>query len=102
MQKRVFQTYSFFLKTGVDCRKSGKSQYKEFQTFIANNLIFAQDEINILFNEACPEAEEFFELFDKEEPEDELWPNENYFSEYLEYRNKPIDCFNGFSTSKNN
>lgn len=103
VQKRVFQTYSFFLRTGIDWRNSGQTDYKQFQTFIASNLIFAQDEINILFNEECPEAEEFLNLLNKiDDSEHEQWPNENYLSEYLEYRHKPTISFNGFSTSKNN
>ena len=103
VQKRVFQTYSFFIRTGIEWKESKKIDYKLFQNFIASNLIFAQDEINILFNELCPEAEDFLDLYNEiEECENQQWPNENYFSEYLEYRNKPITSFNGFSTSKNN
>lgn len=103
VQKRVFQTYSFFLRTGLDWKKSGQTEYDDFQQFIASNLVFAQDEINVLFNEACPEAEEFMRLLESEDcPDDDHWPSRSYLSEYLEFRKKPFTSFNGFSTSKNN
>jgi hypothetical protein len=103
IQKKVFETYSLLLKVGFEWYKSGQTEHKDFQSFIGNNLLFSQDEINVLFNEACPEAEEFFEIHEMEEQsEQEVWPNENYFSEYLEYRKQPMTSFNGFSTSANN
>lgn len=103
VQKKVFETYSLLLKVGLEWYKSGKTEHKDFQTYIANNLLFSQDEINILFNESCPEAEDFFQIHEiVDQSDQEIWPNESYFSEYLEYRKHPMVSFNGFSTSENN
>jgi hypothetical protein len=102
VQKKVFKTYSSFLITGQDWRTQSEKEKKDFQNFISNNLIFSQDEINILFNDECPEMEDFFEVYNMvEKTNKDQWPNENYLSEYLEYRNKPTSTYNGFSTSQN-
>lgn len=103
VQRRVFQTYSFFLRTGVEWRKSGQASFKQFQAFIASRLVFAQDEVNVLFNEACPEAEAFLALLAVDEQADaDEWPAQGYLSEYLEFRKAPFAAMNGFSTSRNN
>lgn len=103
VQRKVFHTYSLLLKAGLEWHRSGQSEYKDFQAFVANHLLFSQDEINVLFNEACPEAEDFFGAFGRvRQTDSEMWPNESYFSEYLEFRARPLTSFNGFSTSAHN
>lgn len=105
LQKRVWNTYSFFLNTAISWESKRRFDPKaNFQSFISERLILSVNEINILLNDGAPELEDFLEALspDKvvQERESEEWPSASYFSEYIQYQEKAYEGLNGFSTAK--
>lgn len=106
LQRQIFKSYSFFLKTGLNFKQKKSTTLSDFEKYISNHLIFSNNEINYFFNIKCPDLELFLKemikdkVNEEETLESEEWPNQSFFSEYLEYSNQGFDSYNGFSTSK--
>lgn len=105
LQKRVWNTYSFFLKTAILWAEKQRTDPKaSFKNFVSERLILSVNEINVLLNEGSPELEDFLDAMSPDlvtrEPDPPQWPSENYFSEYIQFQGEPYQGLNGFSSSK--